>query len=296
MFDLRYHVASLAAVFLALMIGIVVGVGISDRGFLRGTERSLFEKEIRDLRQKVDALGRQQAAQADERRAADAMIRETYPELVGDRLKGKRVAVVFVGSVDAGVRGNVEHALADGGGQVLRLRALKVPLDRSAINQALTAHPSLASYAGEGNLKELGRALGEELVTGAETPLWDGLARELVEERVGTGQRAADAVVVARSVPPQLDGTARFLRGLYSGLASAGVPAVGVEASSTPWSTVETFRRSGISSVDSIDTIAGRLALVLLLAGGQEGHYGFKRSASDGPLPALDSVPPPPRG
>ena len=30
MFDLRYHVASLAAVFLALVIGILVGVGISD--------------------------------------------------------------------------------------------------------------------------------------------------------------------------------------------------------------------------------------------------------------------------
>ena len=38
MFDLRYHVASLAAVFVALIIGILVGVGISDRGLVdRGT-------------------------------------------------------------------------------------------------------------------------------------------------------------------------------------------------------------------------------------------------------------------
>ena len=34
MFDLRYHVASLAAVFLALIIGILVGVGISGRGLV----------------------------------------------------------------------------------------------------------------------------------------------------------------------------------------------------------------------------------------------------------------------
>ena len=34
MFDLRYHVASLAAVFLALVIGILVGVGISDQGLV----------------------------------------------------------------------------------------------------------------------------------------------------------------------------------------------------------------------------------------------------------------------
>ena len=40
MFDLRYHVASLAAVFLALIIGIVVGVGISGKGFVADSERS----------------------------------------------------------------------------------------------------------------------------------------------------------------------------------------------------------------------------------------------------------------
>ena len=41
MFDLRYHVASLAAVFLALIIGILVGVGISDRGLAPGARWKL---------------------------------------------------------------------------------------------------------------------------------------------------------------------------------------------------------------------------------------------------------------
>jgi hypothetical protein len=38
-FDLRYHVASLAAVFLALVFGILVGVGISGRGIVDDAER-----------------------------------------------------------------------------------------------------------------------------------------------------------------------------------------------------------------------------------------------------------------
>ena len=38
MFDLRYHVASLAAVFLALVIGILLGVGISGRGLVDKSE------------------------------------------------------------------------------------------------------------------------------------------------------------------------------------------------------------------------------------------------------------------
>ena len=48
MFDLRYHVASLAAVFLALIIGIVVGVGISGKGFVSDSERSLFNQREMD--------------------------------------------------------------------------------------------------------------------------------------------------------------------------------------------------------------------------------------------------------
>ena len=44
-FDLAYHVASLAAVFLALVIGILVGVVISSGGFvLEGRARILFDR------------------------------------------------------------------------------------------------------------------------------------------------------------------------------------------------------------------------------------------------------------
>ena len=50
MFDLRYHVASLAAVFLALVIGILVGVGISGRGFIDDAERDRLNGEIAELR------------------------------------------------------------------------------------------------------------------------------------------------------------------------------------------------------------------------------------------------------
>ena len=49
MFDLRYHVASLAAVFLALIIGILVGVGISDRGLVDRTNNRLLKDRVASL-------------------------------------------------------------------------------------------------------------------------------------------------------------------------------------------------------------------------------------------------------
>src|SRR5919109_2302029 len=284
MFDLRYHVASLAAVFLALVIGILVGVGISgpvDKG-----KTGLLEEEVASLRKQLDA---ESTDVSRERQAARTFINETYPALVRNRLRGKQVAVVFVGSVDGGTRSAVSRALTEAGALQLRLRALKVPIDVRQVQGALTAQPAAAGLVGRSQLESLGRVLGEELVLGGETPLWDSLPDALVEERGGGGKAPAEGVVLVRTVAPQRAGTSRFLLGLYSGLASAGRPAVGVEQTDATTSATKVFSKAGLSTVDDVDTPVGRLALVLLLAGASPGQYGVKDSAGDGALPPLPS-------
>ena len=74
MFDLRYHVASLAAVFLALIIGIVVGVGISGKGFVSDSERALLNERIADLNNRLDSAT-QTGERADEDAARRADVR-----------------------------------------------------------------------------------------------------------------------------------------------------------------------------------------------------------------------------
>ena len=53
MFDLRYHVASLAAVFVALLLGIFVGVGLSGKGFVSDAERENLQAQIDALRERA---------------------------------------------------------------------------------------------------------------------------------------------------------------------------------------------------------------------------------------------------
>src|SRR3954462_4037733 len=160
MFDLRYHVASLAAVFLALIIGILVGVGISDRGLVDRAQRGLLEREVTRLQHQLDKKSTQNADQARERAAAQTFINETYPALAHNRLKGKQVAVVFVGSVDGSVRSSVSRALTEAGAQQVRFRALKVPIDVKQVVSALKGEPAAAGLRGKANLESLGRALG----------------------------------------------------------------------------------------------------------------------------------------
>jgi hypothetical protein len=287
MFDLRYHVASLAAVFLALIIGILVGVGISDRGLVDRTNNKLLRDRVASLQRQLTDNAKQANNHNREQDAAQTFVNETYPALVRNRLKSKHVALVFVGSVDGGLRSAVARTLADSGAQQLRLRALKVPLDVQQVEAALKNQPAAAGLRGKSNLEGLGRSLGQELALGGDTPLWNALTDALVEERAGGNKAPADGIVVVRTATPQRGPTARFLLGVYEGLASANVPAVGVEQTDAAASATQIYRQSGLSSVDDLDTKVGRLALVFLLQGASPGQYGMKDSAGDGALPPV---------
>jgi hypothetical protein len=287
MFDLRYHVASLAAVFVALVIGILVGVAMS--GKVDDAEKRSLKSDVNRLQAELDAASEGRAKVSREHTALRAFIKNAYPMLIADRLKSKRVAVLFVGPVDAGVRQQIERAVSDAGGPApLRLRALKVPIDVTNLDGHLEG--DLAQYRTAG-LDDLGREFAHELVTGGDTPAWDALTSQLVEEKAGSFRRPVDGVVVARTVKPQNGPTAVFLSGLYAGLGDSSVPTVGVEPSGVSQSAVATWSEGGLSTVDDIDAPAGRLALALLLAGGSAGNYGLKAGADDGIVPPIEAQP-----
>jgi hypothetical protein len=291
MFDLRYHVASLAAVFLALIIGILVGVGISSGGFIKKSERSLLNRQIADLQGRLDAATRRGNDLARTQRAAQTFIKESYPALIAQRLKGKRIAVVFVGAADSRLRSLVERTLLDAGApEPLRIRALKVPIDVPAVDAVLAKRPALNRYVGDRKLDELGQRLAQELVAGGDMSGWQALSGELLDLRAGTDKPPADAVVVLRTADPQRAGTARFLAGFYRGLAASNVPAVGAETTGARQSAVDVYAKAHLSSVDDLDTLAGRLALALLLGGGKPGQYGVKQSAKDGVVPPVETL------
>jgi len=288
MFDFRYHVASLAAVFVALVIGILVGVGVSSNDTLSHSERKLLNEQKAELQARYIALAGQLNALQDQERASAAFSSAAYSVVMSNRLKGKRVGVVFVGPTDAGMRNLVEGALTDANGVSSRYRALKVPIDPAAIEKALASRPALAAkYAGPTGLEALGKELGSELVKGGKAPLWGPLSSLLVVERLGGMRGPLDGVVLVRTAAPQHGPTVGFLHGFYSGLGSAGAPLVGVETSDAKVSAVPIFRQLGISSVDDLETPAGRLALAALLAGAPPGHYGLDQANDTGVLPPL---------
>ena len=280
MFDFRYHVTSLAAVFIALVIGILVGVAISGRSLIRDTERRVLESEIAGLEDQLADAERQIGQQ----NALEEYERQTYPAVMSGRLADRRIGVVYVGSAEGEVGAGIQETIdrADG---FRTMRALQVPIATGDLLRLAEDVPEAPR-----TVEDLGRSLARELVDGGDTPLWDAVAPSLVEEREG-GDLPLDAVVVARTAEPQRGQTARFLAGFYAGLAAAGVPIVGVETSDSQASAIPTYRDHGFSTVDNVDTIPGRVALAVLLTGESPGSYGTKEENTP-VLPPVEPVAP----
>jgi hypothetical protein len=300
MFDFRYHLVSLAAVFIALAVGILLGAAIS--GKLGDAENALMKDRVKSLNDQLT----QERSRSDiiERRsdAAQELLGDAYPALMANRLEGKGFAVLFLGPVDGSVRSGVERALADANaGSPVRLVALDTPVDPQDLDAELEGNQLLARYAqGGDDFGALGEALGTELIEGDETPLWTALSSRLIEERSGTTSTPVDGAIVVQTwhapdSPGDADeqsstrGTESLFEGLVRGLESTGLPVVGVESTGAD-ADLALFRQQGVSSVDDVDTLAGRLALALLLDGAQPGHYGVKDSATDGVAPPIEPV------
>ncbi len=286
MFDLRYHVASLAAVFLALIIGILVGAGLAARTDVKDVDRQVLEGQI----ERLDRQNKDLSAEADllrsKQEASDAYVNETYDVVMDGRLRGKNVALLFVGQSDDDVQGAVEQTLSDASAPgIVEMEALELPVDPQEVKGALD--PQFSQLT----LEEIGRRLAEELVKGGETPFWDALTPILVQDHQGTTNVPADAVVVSHTGIATNAPTRQFLDGLYAGLRRASVPVVGVERTDEQLSRIAVYKANGLSSVDSIDTNVGKVALAGLLAGGPEGHYGLKRTADSGALPPIEPLP-----
>lgn len=285
MLNFRYHALSLVAVFLSLVIGLLLGVAIGDKGLV-----SSAEKDVRaSLRDDV----REAQAERDDARATlqerEAFEQAAYPALVGGRLEGRRIALIELGAASDRMWNLTKDALEGSGAKLVSVSVIREPLRLDALAAAAkgTRYDQLANDP-ETLLHPFGARLGIQFTQGGR--LVAAVRRELLLQGSGT-LNGADGVVLVRASPQLDDDTEAeqldaFEEGLVRGLTARAVPVVGVETTDAETSQVDWFKAHELSSVDDLDDPIGRAALVFVLAG-ERGSFGVKASADGGRLPPI---------
>jgi len=120
--DFRYHALSLVAVFLALGIGIVLGVTIGD------SLVSDADQNLRDsLRGDVTDARADLRTEQDVGAKRDEVIDETSKIVADGRLRGISVGVIAVGELPGEIADSVEGAIDMSGGDLTRTAVLDPP-------------------------------------------------------------------------------------------------------------------------------------------------------------------------
>lgn len=307
MISLRSHAISLAAVFLALAIGVVLGSGLLSDTLLSG-----LRDEKQDLQAQINGLTDEKNALNEKLSAADDFDAQMAGRIVGNALRDKSVVVFRTPDADDGDVDSVGRIIGQAGGTVTAtLELTQEFVDANSAEKLRTVVGSSVLPAGtqlSTTLVDQGSQAGDLLGIALLTP------RDPAAPRVNDQQRetvlaslretgflsypdgaigAADAAVIVTGAGLGDDAgnqgatVARFAAGLAPH--GSGVVVAGRDGSATGTAAVAVIRsdpslNSLVSTVDDIGAESGRITAVLgiqeLAAGGKPGQYGVGQGAT----------------
>ncbi|HEY3284163.1 MAG TPA: copper transporter [Armatimonadota bacterium] len=291
MVDYRYHLASLASVFLALGVGILIGntfVGQTSATWQKGAIERLG-REVAEVQRsserilKADQLLRAQMRQRDQAERALATT------ITSGILTGHTVALVATGDMEKSeALGQLTSVLRTAGAEVLSTTYIAddwLP-DTQAERDYILRRLQVPDQDPGESTGAANKALARALVSG----IWSQALKDVARRANGVAlsgdyTRPAEYAVLLSSAADEdrlrlaNDGETPD-SALLEVWKELGVRAVGAEPTGAPVSLVPVYQRGKVPTVDNIDTPAGQAAVVLALASASYGgDFGTKASA-----------------
>jgi hypothetical protein len=305
--SLRSHAISLAAVFLALAIGVALGSGLLSNTVLAGLkdDKTQMQNQINGLTDERNSLNEKLSA-------ADKFDSQMSQRILRDALKGKSVVLFRTPDASDDDVEAMSRLTGESGGTVTGAITLTQEfVDANSSEKLLSVVNSPIVPAGRQLSTKLvdqgsqaGDLLGIAMLTGRDpaTPAVDDAQRDGVlsalrdtgfitygSERIG----AADTALVvtggglADDAGNQGATVARFAAGLAPH--GSGTLVAGRDGSASGTGAVAVIRSDAaltgaVGTVDDVDAQSGRITAVLALqemaGGGRPGQYGIGRGAS----------------
>jgi len=274
MFDFRFHLISLTAVFLALGLGIIIGVAVIDEGILEKEQKYLVDRLEEDFNilRAQNNLARNEITEMQKKLDVwQDFSEEILPALIGEKLSGKKI--VIIKTTDKGMPENLTVNLLKAGANVVFQFDLETFLLESGT--AFANKPGISSKEKQKELQQGALLLAQRIYAGdfnAEETVSGDSCGAIVES-------SPDAVIIIGGA----DSQENFLAGqfdfpLISDLRSRGLVVAGTEVSGVLYSCIPQYLKLANIIVDQIDTIPGQVALIWALTG-FEGYYGIGAQA-----------------
>lgn len=316
MISLRQHAISLAAVFLALAIGVVLG-----SGFFSDTLLSSLGNEKRDLAAQITGLNDQRNALNEKLSAANSFDNQVLGRIVHDALAGKSVVIFRTPDANDDDVAMVSKIVGQAGGSVVGtvsltqefVEANSAEKLRSVVNSSILPAGTQLSTKLVDQGSQAGDLLGIAMLTPANStnpqapPVDDAQRGTVLAALRETGfitYQPADHIDVANAaivitgggLPADAGNQGASVARFAAALAphGSGTVLAGRDGSSTGSAAVAVTRADAgmaatISTVDDVDAAPGRITAILalhdLINGGHPANYGTGHGATSVTVP-----------
>jgi len=282
LFDLRYYIITITAVFLSLTLGIFIGNALLGNDLVIAQQQEVIEQ----LRQNFSKVQEENRSLQEQFRLfqvweeTNRMFEDLTLSLLGEKTTS-RARLVIVDTGDRELASHLTHYLQQWGFAVAASCTIAEGL--APENEALQ---EIIQGRRDGSLSE---QKWQELVSYLAGAVTGTRTTDLLEQLAArgfltlSGSPAAGVEVVlliggeGEGKPARID---RLDNLLIEAWLQEGVRVI-VGTRVGPGSRLVQYRREGVSTIGHLDTAAGRLSLYHLLTGAQEGHFGPGEEADE---------------
>lgn len=275
MFDMRYHIASLVAVFLALTVGLLLGSLLVDSGTATRRQAKLMESINSDVKSVLQ-----------KNRNLDSQIRQlksfqdqVWQAAVKGRLADQKILTVSMASHQDDIYDGLSKALNKAGA-----KSAHIKLDVTKLN-----------FADQNMVNNLATSFNATATTSTfEAAFWPRLANEisgrepvaLVNALISQGILSIDdqsvlpvdgAVLLASAKSSRDNQDTKFLEALRQ---VPDLAVIGAEASDLNPSRISAFQLVSVSTIDNIESVPGWISMIYLLQEkATKANFGIKSTA-----------------
>lgn len=277
--SMKFYIISIVSIFVALGIGIFIGFTMNTQEFIVDQQDIITEvvetqmnnliDENKDLKLNIGILQQQNEIK-------EEYIDLSYESILKDKLIGIKVGIISTN----------EDYITSSIGRDLELAGATV-MNMTTLNDTITDKDALLSLYSKINMEsspmiveDTIKNISNAIIKGEFSTFLDDLETDDFLETIGNYEEALDYIIICGgSINDNQKRIVQVDKTIVQAAMENGIQIRGVEKSTVNYSYISAYQDLGISTVDNVDTIMGKVALVLSMTG-LEGNFGIKQTAS----------------
>lgn len=278
-FNVRYYIVTMTAIFLALGIGMFSGVMLNNNKILEKSQDKIIEnleKKFDDLEKEKYHLLTELKKVKESQQVYNDILEKVFPDIVSDRLEGLNILIIQTHN-KSNLGLNLQKDLTNAGA---RVQSVSIGNISKSIPEILNDYPVLANSDIIDENYFLDKVV-EGLLHHENDSFIEFLKDRKVLDVIGDYPGSFDYIVIADERKNKQDEMELVIAAVIQSLKRNHKNVIAVETKDTGNILINLYKQQKIPTIDNIDTVLGKLALILGMEKGIKGHYGIKNGAEE---------------